>query len=89
MFCPVSHIVQSIYCNGFDQLVARQQLCKHGPTRKQDDSSKLEEYSSYELRVVVAAKASEKQASQFSIGDSHGKFVVEVELEVGLWRLDV
>jgi hypothetical protein len=22
-----------IYCNGFDQRVARQQLCKHGPTR--------------------------------------------------------
>jgi hypothetical protein len=26
--------------------------------------------------------------SQFSVGDSHGKFVVE-ELEVGLWRLNV
>jgi hypothetical protein len=22
-----------LYCNGFDQRVARQQLCKHGPTR--------------------------------------------------------
>jgi hypothetical protein len=21
------------YCNGFDQRVARQRLCKHGPTR--------------------------------------------------------
>jgi tRNA(Arg) A34 adenosine deaminase TadA len=23
---------KSEYCNGFDQRVARQQLCKHGPT---------------------------------------------------------
>jgi hypothetical protein len=29
-----------------------------------------------------------KQAGQFSVGHSHGKFVVE-ELEVGLWRLKV
>jgi hypothetical protein len=26
---------------------------------------------------------------QLSAGDSHGKFVVEEELEVGLWRLSV
>jgi hypothetical protein len=25
--------------------------------------------------------------SQFSVGDSHGKFVVEEELKVRLWRL--
>jgi hypothetical protein len=32
---------------------------------------------------VVASEARE-QASQFSVGNSHGKFVVEEELEVGL-----
>jgi hypothetical protein len=26
---------------------------------------------------------------QFSVGDSHGKFVVEEALEVDLWRLNV
>jgi hypothetical protein len=34
---------------------------------------------SYELRVVVAA-----EASQFPVGDRHGKSVAEEELEVGL-----
>jgi hypothetical protein len=27
--------------------------------------------------------------SQFSVGDSHGKFIVEEELEVDLWRRKV
>jgi hypothetical protein len=30
-----------------------------------------------------------QSVSQFSVGDSHEKFVVEEELEVGLWRLKV
>jgi hypothetical protein len=51
--------------------------------RKQEDSSKLEEYSSYKLLVVVATEARE-QASKFSVGDSHRKFTVEEKLEVGL-----
>jgi hypothetical protein len=38
---------------------------------------------SYELGVVVAVEVRE-EASQFSVGNSHGKFVVEEELEVGL-----
>jgi hypothetical protein len=28
----------NLYCNGFDQRVARQQLSKHGPTRKNSGS---------------------------------------------------
>jgi hypothetical protein len=33
---------------------------------------------SYELQVAVTP-----EASQFSVGDGHGKFVVEEELETG------
>jgi hypothetical protein len=28
-----STVMNYLYCNGFDERVARQQLCKHGPTR--------------------------------------------------------
>jgi hypothetical protein len=45
------------------------------------------------FRGVRAEELSWRQSalrvSQFSVGDSHGKFVVEEELEVGLWRLNV
>jgi hypothetical protein len=43
----------------------------------------------YEILIVLAIEAGEKQASPFLLGDSHGKFVVEEELEVDLWRLSV
>jgi hypothetical protein len=29
----IATTVNGKYCNGFDQRVARQQLCEHGPTR--------------------------------------------------------
>jgi hypothetical protein len=35
------------------------------------------------IRITEAVK------SQFSVADSHGKFVVEEQLEVGLWWLNV
>jgi hypothetical protein len=50
------------------------------------------------LRVVVAAEEPWVQDMEplwkrieghFSVGNSHGKFVVEEKLEVGLWRLNV
>jgi hypothetical protein len=31
-------ILLCVYCNGFDQRVARQQLSKHGPTRNNEGS---------------------------------------------------
>jgi hypothetical protein len=31
-------ILQRQYCNGFGQRVARQQLCKHGPTRNIEEA---------------------------------------------------
>jgi hypothetical protein len=34
LFIPCRFVFSYVaYCNGFDQRVARQQLCKHGPTR--------------------------------------------------------
>jgi hypothetical protein len=55
---------------------------------KQKGSRKLEEYSSYKLWAVLAAEA-RKQASQFLVGDSHRMSIVEEELGVGLWILNV
>jgi hypothetical protein len=63
--------------------VARQQSCKHASLTKEDGvfrGDRAEELSWTQSALGV---------SQFSVGDSHGKFVVEEELEVGLWRLNV
>jgi hypothetical protein len=40
-----------------------------------------------EVRIVQARQWSPEV--QLLVGDSHGKFVVEEELEVSLWRLSV
>jgi hypothetical protein len=37
----------------------------------------------------VQQRVREWELSQLSVGDSHGKLVVEEELEVSLWRLSV
>jgi hypothetical protein len=39
------------------------------------------------LKAVTSSSGRSTQTSKQ--GDSHGKFVVEEELEVGLWRLNV
>jgi hypothetical protein len=36
------------------------------------------------LRVTSSSSGRSTRTSKFSVGDSHGKFVVEEELEVGL-----
>jgi hypothetical protein len=63
--------------------IARERSCKHAFLTKEDGV----------FRVVRAEELSWRQSAlrvgQFSVGDSHGKFVVEEELEVGLWRLIV
>jgi hypothetical protein len=60
--------------------VARQWSCKHASLTKED----------YVFRGVRAEELSWRQSalrvSQFSVWHSHGKFVIEEELEVGLWR---
>jgi hypothetical protein len=62
--------------------IARQRNCKHASLTKD-----------VVLRGVCAEKLSWRQSalwvSQFSVGDSHGKFIVEEELEVDLWWLNV
>jgi hypothetical protein len=63
--------------------IDRQLSCKHASLTKENSV----------FRGVRAEELSWRQfalrVSQFSVGDSHGKFVVEEELEVGLWRLNV
>jgi hypothetical protein len=60
--------------------IARQRSCKHACLTKEDDV----------LSGVRAEEVSWRQSalavSQFSAGESHGKFVIEEELEVDLWR---
>jgi hypothetical protein len=57
--------------------------CKHASLTKEDGV----------FREVRAEELSWRQSalrvSQLSVGDSHGKFVVEEELEVGLCRLNM
>jgi hypothetical protein len=63
--------------------IARQRSCKHAFITKEDGVS-------HEVRAEeLIWKQSALRVSQFSVGDSHGKFVVEEELEVGLRRLNV
>jgi hypothetical protein len=60
--------------------IARQRSCKHASLTKEDivfRGVRAEELSWRESALPV---------SQFSVGDSHGNFVVEEELEVDLWR---
>jgi hypothetical protein len=47
--------------------------------REQEDSSQLEEYSSYELRVVVAAEAREQEDSSQLEEYSRYEWVVAAE----------
>jgi hypothetical protein len=61
----------------------RQRRCKHASLTKEDcvfRGDRAEELSWRQSALRV---------SQFSVGDSHGKFVVEEELEVSLWKLNV
>jgi hypothetical protein len=61
--------------------IDRQRSCKHASLTKVD------------FRGVRAEELSWRQSalrvSQFSVGDIHGEFVVEEELEVGLWGLNM
>jgi hypothetical protein len=62
--------------------IARQRSCKHAFLTIEDGV----------FRGVRAEELSWRQSAlqvQFSVRYSHGKFVVEDELEVGLWRLNV
>jgi hypothetical protein len=63
--------------------IARQQSCKHASLTEEDGifhGGHAEELSWRPSALWV---------SQFSVGDSHGKFVVEEELEIVLWRLNM
>jgi hypothetical protein len=58
--------------------IAMQRSCKHASVTKEDDvflGDRSEELPWRHWALAV---------SQFSVGDSHGNFVVEEELEVGL-----
>jgi hypothetical protein len=62
--------------------IARQRSSKHASLTKEDDV----------FRGVRAEELSWRQSAlhvQFSVGHSHGNFVVEGELEFGLWGLNV
>jgi hypothetical protein len=60
--------------------IARQWSCKHASLKKEGD-----------FRGVRAEEFWRQSALQvqLSVGDSHGKFVVEEQLEVSEWRLNV
>jgi hypothetical protein len=62
---------------------ARQRSCKHATLTTEDGvfHGIHEEESSWRQSALPV--------SQFSVGDSHEKFVVEEELEVDLWRLNM
>jgi hypothetical protein len=62
--------------------IARQRNCKHASLTKEDGAFRG-------VRAKELSRQSTLRVSQFSVGDSQGKFVVEEELEVGLWRLNV
>jgi hypothetical protein len=61
--------------------IARQRSCKHAYLQKRRC------FPWCPCKGIILKTIS--ATSQFSVGDSHGKFVVEEELEVGLWRLNV
>jgi hypothetical protein len=63
--------------------ISKQRSCKH--------ISLTKEYCvSRGVRAeMLSWRQSALRINQFSVGDSHGKFVVEEELEVGQWTLNV
>jgi hypothetical protein len=63
--------------------IARQRSSTHSPLTK--DNGVFRRVSAEEL----SRRQSALRVLQFSVGDNYGKFVVEEELEVGLWRLNV
>jgi hypothetical protein len=92
-----STVMNYLYFNGFDQRIARQQLCKHGPTRNSRGGCVFRVCGDVTQRWLVCflwcvsvprvykwQNSFGSGTSQFSVGDSHGKFV-----EVSLWRFNV
>jgi hypothetical protein len=59
--------------------------------RNRKDAFLTKEYGAFcEVHAeVISWRQSDLRVSQLQVADSHGKFVAEVELEVGLWRFNV
>jgi hypothetical protein len=79
----VFHVVRAKQTHGTIGRVARQRSCKHASLTREDGV--FRGFHTEDLSWTQSTL----RVNQFSIGDSHGKFVVEEELEVSPWRLNV